>query len=293
MVTGGFYLMKKPVLVIDSNYLAHRVMFKMGNLSYEEKTTGVIFGFLRGVMNLHERFEPSEMIFCWDSPKSWRRVLFPDYKGNRIREYTPEEQRDRETAYSQFDELQNDILPRIGFANVFSQKGIEADDIIAQVVIDQPLGKDYVPHIIVSSDNDLYQMLALADMFFLDKKTLFTKKDFVDKYNIQPSEWLEVKALVGDTSDNIPGIKGVGVKTAIKYLKGTVRNMNMVFTIQDNAAQINLNEILMKVPHSKTEPVPIKKSKINMFQFEQVCMENGFQFFLKKEQYAKWLRMFQ
>jgi len=279
--------------VIDSNYLAHRVMFKIGNLSYQEKMTGVIFGFLRTVADLSEKFNPSEMVFCWDSSKSWRKILFPDYKGNRNREYAPEEQRDRETAYAQFSELQDDILPRIGFANVFSQKGIEADDIIAKVVIDQPLGKEYVPHIIVSSDNDLYQMLGLADMYFIDKKQLFTKKDFTNKYNIAPGDWLKVKALVGDTSDNIPGIKGVGVKTAVKYLTGAVRNMNLVFNIQEHVVQTNLNEILMKVPFSKTEPVSIRKSKINMFQFEQVCMENGFQFFLKKEQYSKWLRMFQ
>jgi DNA polymerase-1 len=265
----------------------------MGNLSYQEKVTGVIFGFLRTVADLSDKFDPAEMIFCWDSTKSWRKILYPDYKGNRNRDYTPEELRDRETAYAQFNELRDDILSRIGFANVFYQNGIEADDIIARVVIDQPLGNEYVQHIIVSSDNDLFQMLGLADMYFIDKKALFTKKDFIDKYDIHPGDWLKVKALVGDSSDNIPGIKGVGVKTAIKYLNGKVRGMNLVNTVQENIDQVNLNEILMRVPHPKTESVTINKSKIDMFQFEQVCMENGFQFFLKKEQYSKWLRMFQ
>lgn len=267
-------------------------MYKMGSLSYEEKMTGVIFGFLRTVAELSEKFEPSEIAFCWDSTKSWRKILYPDYKGNRNRDYSPEELRDRQTAYAQFNELRDDILPRIGFANVFHQNGIEADDIIARIVLDQPLGNKYKRHIIVSSDNDLFQMLELADMYFIDKKELFTKKDFICKYDIRPGDWLKVKALVGDSSDNIPGIRGVGVKTAIKYLNGKTRSMNLVQTIQESVVQINLNEILMKVPHSKTGAVLMNKSKIDLFQFEQVCMENGFNFFLKKEQYAKWLRMF-
>ena len=283
----------KPILVIDSNYVAHRVMFKMGNLSYQEKMTGVIFGFLRTIMELHERFKPADIVFCWDSPKSWRKVIFPDYKGNRNKDLSPTERRDRETAYSQFNELRDDILPRIGFANVFTQTGIEADDIIAKVVIEQPLGElFYRKHIIVSSDNDLFQVLALADMYFIDKKQLFTKKDFIEQYDVHPSDWLKVKSLVGDSSDNIPGVKGVGIKTAVKYLNGN-RTMKLTQLIQENADQINLNEILMRIPHSRTESVEVKQSKINMFQFEQVCMENGFNFFMKKEQYFKWEKMFQ
>ena len=275
-----------PVLVIDSNYIAHRVFFKMGNLSYNEKMTGIIFGFLRSVLDLHERFKPSEIAFCWDSTKSYRKVLYPDYKGNRGSvDRTEEEIQDRNVAYYQFDELQEDILPRLGFVNIFSQNGIEADDLIAQIVIDHFVDKR---HIIVSSDNDLFQLLDVADMFFVDKKALFTKADFENLWGISPADWLEVKAMAGDTSDNVPGLKGVGHKTAIKYLNGSQRSMKMVQLVEENTALIEMNRQLMRVPHPKTKPIIIRESIFNIVEFEKVCLENGLQFFLKKEQYAKW-----
>lgn len=278
-----------PVLIIDSNYIAHRVMFKMGSFSYQEKMTGVIFGFLRSIMDVHERFKPSEIVFCWDTTKSYRKILYPNYKANRGSiERTDEEVQDRSVAYYQFNELEEDILPRLGFANVFSQNGIEADDLIAQVVIDQPKDNNYRRHIIISSDNDLFQLLSLADMFFVDKKKLFTKGDFDDLWGITPADWLEVKAMAGDTSDNIPGLKGVGHKTAVKYLRGSQRSMALVQLVQENAALIEMNRQLMRVPHPKTKPMIIRESVFNIAEFEKVCLENGFQFFMKKEQYTKW-----
>jgi len=264
-------------------------MFKMGNFSYQEKMTGVIFGFLRSVLELHERFAPSEIIFCWDSTKSWRKLQYPDYKSNRHnKSYTEEERKDRDVAYYQFNELQEDILPRLGFANVFSQNGIEADDLIAQIVIDQPKDNNYKRHIIVSSDNDLFQLLGIADMFFVDKKKLFTKEDFEEQWGIAPADWLKAKAMSGDTSDNIPGVPGVGYKTAIKYLKGKMRDGITKENIRYCTELIKLNEQLMKVPHPKTKPMIIRESLFNIMEFEKVCLENGFQFFLKKEQYSKW-----
>ena len=279
----------KPFLVVDSNYIAHRIMYKMGSFSYQEKLTGVIFGFLRTISELYDRFSPKDMIFCWDSTKSWRKIAFPEYKANRNKDYSEEELKVRNAAYYQFNELQDDILPRIGFANIFSQPGVEADDLIAKVVLNQTYDK----YIIISSDNDLYQLLALADIFLVDKKILFTKKDFDELYGIPPAAWLNVKALTGDASDNIPGVKGVGIKTAIKYLKNRFNiNADLRKEIENQTDQITLNTQLMRIPHRRTLPIQINKSTFNLSEFEKVCLENGFQFFLRKEQYFKWEKMF-
>jgi 5'-3' exonuclease len=264
-------------------------MFKIGNLSWQEKRTGVIFGFLRTLLDLTEKFEADETVFCWDSLISYRRTLLPTYKTNRRRNLTEDDLLEREVCYKQFDELRLQILPRLGFANILHQEGIEADDLIAKFVINN--GNGINDNIVVSSDNDLFQILdKIRGMYRLDKKVLYTQEDFIREKNIHPSDWLQVKTLMGDVSDNIPGVKGVGEKTALKHIisKGQYRSVD----IGNNKALISLNRKLMTLPHPLTQEIHIVRSSFNSDGFVDICLENGFSHFLKPEQYKRWLKAF-
>ena len=278
------------ILLIDSNNLAHRMAFKLGHLTWQEKTTGVIFGFMKSVMDLSHLLKPNEIIFCWDSPLSYRRNIFPEYKASRRKELTEEQQQERKAAYSQFEELKLEILPRIGFRNIFEQTGIEADDLIAKIIFDYYLsGYKLIP---VSSDNDLFQtFLYMERIYLLDKKKFYTKEDFVKEWKISPLEWVTAKSIAGDITDNIPGIKGIGIKTAIKYINGEKINASLISKVEENWNLVQRNQKIIKIPHTRTLSMSIEESIINLKEFESVCLENGFSFLLRKENFHKWLNL--
>ena len=264
--------------------------FKLGHLTWQEKTTGVIFGFMKSVMDLSHLLKPNEIIFCWDSPLSYRRNIFPEYKASRRKELTEEQQQERKAAYSQFEELKLEILPRIGFRNIFEQTGIEADDLIAKIIFDYYLsGYKLIP---VSSDNDLFQtFLYMERIYLLDKKKFYTKEDFVKEWKISPLEWVTAKSIAGDITDNIPGIKGIGIKTAIKYINGEKINASLISKVEENWNLVQRNQKIIKIPHPRTLSMSIEESIINLKEFESVCLENGFSFLLRKENFHKWLNL--
>ena len=130
---------------------------------------------------------------------------------NRRQNLTEEEEESNRIAYEQFDKLKL-VLPEMGFANVFEEKGYESDDIIASLVV----GSDERT-VVISSDKDLYQLLNWCNICDI-KGSVYTKNMFIREYKINPSGWKRVKSIAGCNTDNIKGVKGVGEKTAIKYL---------------------------------------------------------------------------
>jgi 5'-3' exonuclease len=112
------------------------------------------------------------------------------------------------------------MLPEAGFVNCFSVQGYEADDIIAEtcrILKDRRV-------MMVSSDKDLYQLLD-RDRHFMwlpAKQETYTEKKFRAETGLHPQQWVKVKALAGCSSDNIPGVKSIGEKTAIEYLRDGV-----------------------------------------------------------------------
>ena len=191
-------------LVIDCNNLAYRAFYTTGVLDL-----GIVYGFMNQILTLAKDLKSSRFIFCWDSKKNFRKDIMPTYKGNR-QEKDEQTKKELEKAFDQFKMLRTEVLPNLGFANVFVQPGYEADDLIAHVVQRFP-----DKYIIVSGDEDLYQLLGedrfISTMIYQPiKKNLVTTKSFYEKYGIDPVAWSTVKALAGCTSDNVEGIKGVG-----------------------------------------------------------------------------------
>ena len=252
------------VLIIDTSYLIYRSFFAYPSLTSKGVPTGAFFGFAKTILALIQEYKPDELIFANDtSEPTWRHKILDDYKANR-----PDIQDDMLLQIPLIKEWIAKITP-----NVFSQAGFEADDYVftackrllvensgVQISDDSDLfePKNSALEIaklppfsgrilIFSSDRDLYQLLNHPEIFFVQSKALkdgwqlFGQPDFKTKYELEPEQWLDYKALVGDASDNLKGIPGVGPKTATKILH-QVSCLNNLFTAmgEDGSAFYNL-----------------------------------------------------
>lgn len=188
---------------------------------FARKDQVLVFGteawILRTLFNICSSLGVYDFCICWDSKKSIRKELFPEYKANRKAkdDFSPEEWEQYNKAK---DITRKTILPYIGITNNFRQSGFEADDLIAKAVDNSH------ENIIVSNDRDLYQLLAdngarTCSVYHPMKKKMYTFQDFNEEFGIEVWEYVNYKALQGDSSDNIPGLKGIGPKKALQIVK--------------------------------------------------------------------------
>lgn len=206
------------VLIVDTSYLIYRSYFAYKNLSNNGFPTGAFFGFTKTILSLIEEYNPQEIIFANDTSKpTWRHEILSTYKADR-------------------PQIEDDMVKQIPIIknwtkkiskNFFSTEGFEADDFICTVCTNLlQKHKETVDRIVIfSSDRDLYQLLVFPEVFFIQVKTirdgmqLFGREDFKIKYQLEPEQWLDYKTLVGDPSDNLKGVPGIGPKTATKILQ--------------------------------------------------------------------------
>ena len=153
----------KMKLIVDANNLAYAAFISLRGLSVDELPTGVIYGFFLQVLKLAVEFQTNDFVFCWDSRKRFRRNIFSEYKNKRD-EMTKEEKAQKQIAYDQFAALRKEILPSVGFENVFMKAGYEADDLIAYVVINPPRSLNREKYLVISTDNDMFQLLSYCDI---------------------------------------------------------------------------------------------------------------------------------
>lgn len=281
---------KPKLILVDSHAVAHRAKHSMKGLSYDEKATGVIFGFLNTVLDLAEKFKTTKFIFAWDTRKNFRKEICSSYK-SKIYTKTPEQIELDQIARPQFITLRNEILPRIGFKNIFYVPGYEADDVIASIVKDN---QQY--QIIVSSkDQDLYQLLDFCHLYKFDNNGVYTKDHFVKEYKIQPSQWVQVKCLAGCNSDNVIGINGVGEKTAIKYIQGVLSHKTKVFdAIESEEGQrlVTNNQKIVSIPMDGVGSFEITQDQFDLKQFISVCNELGFLSIINTRKLTRWNDVF-
>jgi DNA polymerase-1 len=210
--------MKTPWLLLDCNYLAWRAFHSMGSLSFKEIQTGVVYGVLREVLSLQETFGTRRIAFCFDRGMLLRKIDYPGYKARRTKDKRDEE--DHKEVRKQVNLLRTKYLPLIGFRNLFSQSGYEADDVIAGIVEPRPT-KNFI---VVSSDKDLYQLLSpRVTIWNPHKKERITEGKLREEFGIGPSQWADVKAIAGCVSDEVEGVRGIGEKTAAKFLRGELQ----------------------------------------------------------------------
>jgi len=277
-------------LIFDCNNIGYISAFSHQNLSYKGKPTGVIYGMFRQILANFEKFTPSQLIFCWDSKKSYRKMIYSDYKANRKKKSADF---DYDAIFSQFDFVRREILSELGFKNVFYQNGYEADDLIAWIVNRFP--DEYV---IISTDEDLWQLIqkerrgVCVNVYNPIKKTLLTFKEFYASFGIEPSKWSEVKAIAGCSTDNVAGIKGVGENTAIKFITDSLSQSSKKYlSIVEGEDIIRRNRRLVMLPFSG--PVPIRitglvDDEIKKDRFQSVFVRFGFNSFLSGEMVDRW-----
>ena len=208
--------MVKKLILIDGNNLMFRSYYATaytGNMMKNSKgvPTNALFGFVSMMNKIIAEEKPSYMAVAFDIGKNFRKEEFDFYKEGRID--TPEELKIQMP-------IARDILDKMGIKH-FELAPYEADDIVGTIVRMTEEDKDFAS-VIVSSDKDLLQLISDETEVKLLKQSGFIRYDhetFVQDYGIEPIRMIDLKALMGDSSDNIPGVKGIGEKTALKLLQ--------------------------------------------------------------------------
>jgi len=270
----------KDIIVVDCSHVCYSSFFTMGHLMYEAHGTGIILGFLSQIFAACNRFKTHRVVLCWDSQKSNRKRLYPGYKEKRqsSRDQEMEEDPEKEAAFKdlfrQIHELRTFVIPTLGFKNNFRQTGYEADDLIAGIVLDYP-----DKCVVISTDNDLYQLLDFCDLYFVSKKKVYTKEDFQLEYGILPMMWVDVKMLAGCPGDEVEGIKGVGIGRAVSYLKGELPDGVIKQRIESEEGQAirERNDPLVRLPFGpKASRVLDFEEKFEKSNFVAVFEKYGF-----------------
>ncbi len=206
----------EKIILVDGNNLLFRSYYATaysGNLMQNSKgfPTNAIYGFVNMINKIINEEEPKYMIVAFDKGKTFRHEQYDFYKQGRSE--TPEELK------VQFP-IAKDILNAMGI-KYYECDNYEADDIIGTFARYCDEEEDFIGTI-VSSDKDLLQLISPdIDMKLLKQKDYirYNEQTFFEDYGIPPKQVVDLKALMGDPSDNIPGVKGVGEKTALKLLQ--------------------------------------------------------------------------
>src|SRR5512143_3421224 len=225
--------MPTTLYLIDGHALAYRMYFALtaGGSSARWQTskgepTAGIYGFARELLRILEQEKPEYLAVAFDTGRTFRHEIFPDYKATRAK--MPDDLRAQLGKIRELVDAFN--IPRL------EMEGYEADDVlgsIARLCADKGMGVK-----IVTGDRDLLQLVNARTAVYLagDDQNYITPEDVVRKLGVRPDQVVDYKAIVGDKSDNIPGVAGVGEKTAISLLEkfgtldGIYKNLDQVET---------------------------------------------------------------
>ena len=266
----------KKIILVDGNNLMFRSYYATaytGNLMKNSKgfPTNALFGFTHMINKILHEEKPTHIIVAFDKGKTFRHEKYADYKGGRGE--TPDELK------MQFP-VAKELLTYMGI-KYYEIDNYEADDIIgtfAKFCDDE----DEFIGTIVSSDKDLLQLISSdVDIKLLKQKDYirYNEESFKRAYGIEPIRIIDLKALMGDSSDNIPGVKGIGEKTALKLLqkygsldsiyenidsiKGAAKqkliddkenaykSFDLATIVRDVPMEININDVILKEKDSE------------------------------------------
>ena len=208
--------MKEKILLIDGHSMLNRAFYGIPDLTnHEGLHTNAVYGFLNIMFSVLEEEKPQYLAVAFDLPTpTFRHEMYKDYKGTR------------KSAPGEFKEqvpLIKEVLTKMGIP-LLMKEGFEADDLLGTIAMkSEKMGLQVT---VLSGDRDLLQ-LAREEILIRIPKTKGGKTtienyyaaDVEELYQVSPIEFIDVKALMGDSSDNIPGLPGVGEKTAIKIIK--------------------------------------------------------------------------
>ena len=260
----------KKLLLIDGNSMLFRAYYATLYGRMMKTSNGVptnaVYGFVTMINKALQMIEPDAVMVAWDSGKpTFRHESFQEYKGTR-------KKLDQELIV-QFP-IAREYLDAYGIAR-YECDGIEADDIIGSMAKKYPDTKTYI----LSSDRDLLQLIDATTDVYLMKKGI-TEIEVMNESKLQedmgiiPSQIVDLKALMGDSADNIPGVKGIGEKTALKLLHTYQTVDNVYEHIEDQKGKLKekletgkedafMSKFLATIKTDATIPVSLEELRLD------------------------------
>lgn len=242
--------MNKKILIVDGSSLFFRAFYALPLLKTKRGIyTNAIYGFISMLENAIEKVDPQYIVTCFDMKgKTFRTDIYDDYKGNRQK--TPSE------LEQQFP-IVREILKAMNIKALESPI-YEADDIAGTIA--SLANENDIEAILLTGDRDYFQ---LANK---NTKILFTKKGITDldiitedsiekSYQINPNQLIDIKGLMGDKSDNIPGVPGIGEKTALKL----IHQFSSMENIYDNLDEVSGKKLKENLEENKAQAFMSKK----------------------------------
>ena len=221
-MAGQVLNMVEKFVLIDGNAIVHRAYHVMPPLTRSDGTpTGAVQGFFSMIIKIIHDLRPAHIAIAFDSPSpNFRKELFKEYQSQR-------------------PAMESDLSPQFGIIQgilrkakipVYAVEGLEADDIIGTIAEKAKKTGHFV--YILTGDRDMLQLVnhkttVLAPVKGISEMVLFDEEKVKEKYGIAPSRFVELKALMGDSSDNYAGVSGIGPKTASSLISeyGSVDNI--------------------------------------------------------------------
>ena len=217
------------LLILDSNSLLNRAFYAIPPLTNNEGIhTNAVYGFTNMLFKMKEEIKPDYIVAAFDrKAPTFRHKEYEDYKAGR-KKMPPE-------LGEQFPIIK-EVLNLLS-VNIYEIDGFEADDIIGTLA--QFAEKNGIEVFIVTGDRDALQLASDNIKVVITKKgvsetAIYNKESFIEEFGITPTQYIDVKGLMGDKSDNIPGVPGVGEKTAFKLIatygsmEGVLSNINEI-----------------------------------------------------------------
>lgn len=297
------------VVLLDGNNTAHRAMATT-ILTHPQtgENVSVLYGVLQMIRANLKDLKPDLYVVCWDTAggSDFRHRIYPEYKQHRYKDETEEadSKERRKSLNYQMDRLYV-ALRDFGIPQIRAQ-GFEADDIIARLT--KLLSEHEI--VIVSTDKDLYQLVNERVQIWNPVKSYYVHhKNFEQKAGISQDKFLDFKILQGDSSDNIPGIKGFGEVTAKKYLEQHGSIEEMTYALQnipekqrkvveqrllESDKQLELNRHLMDLNGYVTQPDVVEEldkaiaeemdagAELKIQKAKRFCIDNAFFSMLEK-----------
>lgn len=280
------------IVLVDGNNLLFRSYYATaynGSLMRNSKgfPTNALYGFINMIQKIIEEEKPLYMMIAFDKGKTFRHEKYATYKGTRSE--TPNE------LIMQFP-LSREVCDALGITHL-EIDNYEADDIIGTFA--KMADEKGLDALIVSSDKDLLQLISdhvKVKLLKTHDYIMMDKQEFHNTYGLEPNKMIDLKSLMGDASDNIPGVKGIGEKTAVKLLQeyGSLNNLYEHLSEIKGSTKIKLESdrenaymsydlatIYKDVPVN-TELDSIKIREINLDNYINILKDLEFYSLLKK-----------
>lgn len=279
---------KKKVLLVDFNNLLFRSLFAHQGLTHKGEFTGGLFGAIDMISSAVNRYGIDRIMICHDKKPYHRSTFYKAYKADRDKTKA-EWDDDRWKQVATTTRQMREWLKEFRFPEA-EKKGYEADDFIGFYARYHPSTR-YGPIFVLSNDSDFYQLLRPA-VFLCTRNGLYGRKDFLQEFpDITPKQWPRVLALMG-SHNGVPGIKGVGIKTAYKAVRDgmTDREVFKKWRVRRSDIEKRTNLATLPLPLVSDPPMPkLNRIKYDAALFEEFLDRFGIRF--KDEFHSAMMRL--